>query len=192
MFKALKRFIKCVFWLGVALAAAFAAWLAAYGWLAMPVAAPLQFSLKHGSSLRSAARQMNEAGVLTTPLQFELLARLSGHAAHVQAGNYEIRGAVNPYKLLQMITSGVHGQDQLTVVEGWTFGQLRAALDAHPALKHETTGVTEAELSTRLGIAEPSPEGWFLPDTYYFPNGASDTALLQRAHRAMQVQLDAM
>ena len=192
MLKALKRFFIRLLWLSLALAVAFFAWLIGYSLLETNIAAPLQFSLKEGSSLRSAARQMSEAGVLASPWQFEALGRLSQHATHVQAGNYEVRGAVSPYKLLQMITSGVRGQDQLTVVEGWTFNQLRAAMDEHAALKHDTRGISEAELLARLRIAEPSAEGWFLPDTYFFPNGASDVALLQRAHRAMRAQLDAL
>jgi UPF0755 protein len=190
MLKAIKRWLKRIFWLGVLLLAGFIAWLAGYGWSNMTLATPLQFSLKHGSSLRSAARQMHEAGALGSPWQFEVLARLSGHASHVQAGNYEIRGALSPYALLEMITSGVRGQDQITIVEGWTVSQLRAALDAHPALKHETRGAADTELIARLGISQPSAEGWFFPDTYYFPNGASDTALMRRAYRAMQTQLD--
>ena len=192
MLKTLKLFLKRLFWLGLALTVAFFAWLIGYGLLETTFVAPLQFSLKEGSSLRSAARQMNEAGVLASPWQFEVLGRLSQHATHVQAGNYEVRDAISPYKLLQMITSGVRGQDKLTVVEGWTFNQLREAMDAHPALKHDTRGVAETELIARLEITERSAEGWFLPDTYFFPNGASDLALLQRAHRAMRTQLDAL
>jgi UPF0755 protein len=156
------------------------------------VATPLHFTLKQGSSLRSAARQMQDARVISSPWQFEVLGRLSGHATRVQAGNYEVRGDLSPLKLLQIITSGARGQDQLTIVEGWTLLQLRAALDAHPALKHETAGISDADLAGKLGIRESSAEGWFLPDTYFFPNGAGDTALLQRAHRAMRTQLDAL
>ena len=192
MLKTLKLFLKRLFWPSLALTVAFFAWLIGYGLLETTFVAPLQFSLKEGSSLRSAARQMNEAGVLASPWQFEALGRLSQHATHVQAGNYEVRDAISPYKLLQMITSGVRGQDKLTVVEGWTFNQLREAMDAHPALKHDTRGVAETELIARLEITERSAEGWFLPDTYFFPNGASDFALLQRAHRAMRTQLDAL
>ena len=192
MLKTLKLFFKRLFWLGLALTVAFFAWLIGYGLLETTFVAPLQFSLKEGSSLRSAARQMNEAGVLASPWQFEVLGRLSQHATHVQAGNYEVRDAISPYKLLQMITSGVRGQDKLTVVEGWTFNQLREAIDAHPALKHDTRGVAETELIARLEITERSAEGWFLPDTYFFPNGASDLALLQRAHGAMRTQLDVL
>jgi UPF0755 protein len=158
----------------------------------MTTATPVQFSLKQGSSLRSAARQMQDAGVMATPWQFEVLARLYGHANRVQAGNYEIRAPLSTFALLDMITSGARGQDQITIVEGWTFAQMRAVLDAHRALKHETSGASEADLIARLGIAASSAEGWFFPDTYYFPNGSSDTALMRRAHRAMQTQLDAL
>ena len=63
MLKALKRFFKRLFWLSRALAVAFVAWLIGYGWLETLLSpTPLQFSLKEGSSLRSAARQMNAAG----------------------------------------------------------------------------------------------------------------------------------
>lgn len=192
MLKAIKRFFKRAFWLGVLLVAAFGAWLAFYGWTEMSIASPLQFSLKEGSSLRSAARQMQAAGALNSPWQFEVLARLSGHAGRVQAGNYEVRSALSPFALLEMITSGAHGLDKITVVEGWTFSQMRAALDAHPALKHNTRGASEAELIALLGIPHPAAEGWFFPDTYFFPNGGSDAALMQRAYRAMQNQLNTL
>ena len=192
MLRAIKRWLKRLFWLGALLIAAFVAWVVVYGGYETQFATPLQFSLKQGSGLRSAARQMQAAGVLATPWQFEILARLSGHAGHVQAGNYEVRGALSPFALLEMVTSGGQGQDKITVVEGWTFSQMRAALDAHPALKHDTQGVAEADLIARLGIAYSSAEGWFYPNTYFFPNGASDAALMQRAYRAMQTQLDTL
>jgi len=69
---------------------------------------------------------------------------------------------------------------------------VRAALDAHPAIKHDTQGVAEADIIARLGISRPSVEGWFFPDTYNFVNNTSDVELLQRAYRAMQSQLDAL
>ena len=44
----------------------------------------------------------------------------------------------------------------------------------------------------RLGIPQASAEGLFFPDTYYFANGISDVSIMQRAYRAMQVQLDSV
>ncbi len=185
MLKALKR----LFVLALLMVLATGGWLLGYGKYEKTLAAPRQFTLKQGSSLRGAARQMSDAGVLAFPSSFEILGRLSGHASRIQAGNYEVTGAVSPLGLLDMITSGAHGQDKLAIIEGWTLGQLRAALNEHPALKHDTVGIADAAFAQRLGIAQSSAEGWFLPDTYFFPSGASDLSVLQRAHRAMENQL---
>ena len=113
-------------------------------------------------------------------------------ASRIQAGNYEIGGAITPVALLRKITSGDHSLDRITFVEGWTLGQVRAALDSHAAVKHDTQGVAEDEIVKRLGIPHASAEGVFFPDTYFFTNGSSDTVILRRAYRAMQVQLDAL
>src|SRR5262245_36655345 len=100
-----------VFWiLGVSLAA-FVGWLFVYSFSDIEIArAPLQFSVKQGSSLRSVTRQMQAAGVLPSPWQFEILARLHGDAARIQAGNYELGGNITPYMLLRKITSADHTQ----------------------------------------------------------------------------------
>jgi UPF0755 protein len=192
MRKTAKRWLKRILWLGVMLLAACAAWFVGYGFTDLAIGKPLQFSVKHGSSLRSAARQMQAAGVIHSPRQFELLARIFGDANRVQAGNYEIGGPLTPFALLRKMTSGDRSQDQITFVEGWTFGQMRALLDAHAAVRHDTQGITESEIVTRLGISHASAEGLFFPDTYYFTNGTSDAAILQRAYRTMQSQLDSL
>ena len=181
-----------VIWLGGALLAAFAAWFLVYGYTEITIGKPLQFSLKHGSSLRGAAQQMQAAGALRSPRQFELLARIYGVSNRIQAGNYELGGAITPVALLRKITSGDRTQDRITFVEGWTLAQVRAALDSHTAIRHDTQGIVESDIVKRLGIPHASAEGLFFPDTYYFANGTSDVAILQRAYRAMQVQLDSV
>lgn len=152
---------------------------------------PLQFSLKAGSSLKSAAQQMAEAGVLHRPEAFVILARVLGEAAHIKAGNYEVDPGLTPYALLRKITRGDYTLVAITFPEGWTFRQMRTALDDHPALKHETGGLRDAEILQRLSMKEPSLEGWFFPDTYHFSHGTSDLAILRRAYRLMQAQLAA-
>lgn len=168
----------------------------AFGWFAYyaysdlkPAQAPQQFSLKAGSSLKSAAQQMADAGMLGEPALFVIFARLLGKATSIKAGNYEVNRPVTPLELLRKITEGDYTQDVITFVEGWTFRQIRKALDEHPALRHDTQGLSDAELLRRLELGEPSPEGWFFPDTYHFSRGSSDLALLRRAHRLMRASL---
>lgn len=154
-----------------------------------PVQSPLQFSLKKGSSLRGAAQQMADAGVLAKPIVFVFFARLMGKAASIKAGNYEVERPLTPLSLLRKITEGDYTEDVITVVEGWTFQQMRKALDEHPAIRHDTGGLTNEEILRRLEISEPSPEGWFFPDTYHFSKGSSDLSIMQRAHRLMRSAL---
>ena len=188
MLKAIKRLL----WVGALLVAAFAAWFIAFAWSDLPIKPPTQFSIKQGSSLRSAAHQMEDAGVLDSPWRFEMLARIVGDASRVQAGNYELIGSLTPFALLGILTSRGHSQDKLTLIDGWTFSQLRAALDAHPAVRHDTHGIPESEIVSRLGISSASAEGWFFPDTYFFVNNTSDVELMNRAYRAMRSQLDTL
>jgi UPF0755 protein len=183
--------LKVLVRLAVAAGVSFALWMLIYANFPARLGAdPIQFSVKQGSSLRSAAAQMDTAGILGTPRQFELLARLLGEASRVQAGNYEVGGTLTHLALLRKITSGEHGQDKITFVEGATFVQIRAALGAHPAVKHNTDGMNDSAVLRALAIQYPSGEGLFFPDTYYFSNGTSDLAILKRAHRMMLAQLE--
>lgn len=152
---------------------------------------PLQFDLRAGSSLRSAAKQMKRAGVLRHARPFIVMARLLGEAGNVKAGNYEINEPLTHYRLLQKITAGEVTQAAITLVEGWTFRQIRAALDQHPGITHATKGLTDGDILRRLKVEHPSPEGLFFPDTYHFATGSTDLRVLRRAYRLMQSHLAA-
>jgi UPF0755 protein len=152
---------------------------------------PIQFNVKPGSSLRSAAQQMEQAGVLRDSAGFVLMARLLGEAGNIKAGNYEIQAPVTPYRLLQKVTAGEVAQASVTFVEGWTFKQIRKALDEHPSITHRTSELSDTDILERLGMAEASPEGLFFPDTYHFGIGNSDLTILRHAYRLMQSHLNA-
>jgi UPF0755 protein len=68
---------------------------------------------------------------------------------------------------------------------------MRGALNAHPALRHDTPALSDSEILARLNIFEPAAEGWFFPNTYHFSNGTSDLAILRRAHQLMRSHLQA-
>ena len=156
--------------------------------LQLPVT-PFEFDLKQGSSLKSVAREMKQAGLLGQDWPFVWLARLSGKSAQLKAGHYSLDHAVSPQELLEVITKGEVIQSQTSIIEGWTFKQLRAALDASPDLAHDTLSLTDAEILQRIGATESHPEGLFFPDTYKFAAGSSDLAILRSAYHAMQQRL---
>ena len=79
----------------------------------------------------------------------------------------------------------------MTLVEGWNFRQVRAALLKEEVLKPDTKGLTDEALMNLLGRAGQHPEGRFFPDTYTYAKGSSDVAVLRRALRAMDKRLAA-
>lgn len=152
---------------------------------------PVQFDLRAGSSLRAAAQHLERAGVLRQAGLFVAMARLFGESGNIKAGNYQLDAPVSPYELLRRITRGDVSLSTITFIEGWNFRQMRRALDAHPEVKHDTSGMEDSEILRRLSISAPSPEGLFFPDTYHFSIGSSDFLILRRAYNRMQAQLAA-
>jgi UPF0755 protein len=179
--------------LGLMLAAAllFSGWM---GYFAVtPVAlkiSPLDFTITAGSPLRSAARQIEQAGLSMPAWQFSLLGRFLGKAADIKAGSYVVMQGITPLQLLEKLTRGDVTQAEVVFPEGWTFRQMRTALDAHPDIRHDTNGWSDHQVLDRLGIEKPA-EGRFFPDTYLFAKGSSDLDILRRAHRQMSMTLQA-
>lgn len=166
------------------------AWLGYYAVTPQPLPqAPLEFELKHGSTLKGVAKQLTATGVLSEPWNFVVMARLLGKAGSIKAGNYQLESSLTPLQLLRKITEGDVSQSKITFIEGWNIYQVRSALDAHPSLRHDTKGLDERELLKLVDAQENTLEGLIFPDTYYFSNGMSDTAIMQRAYRIMQQKL---
>lgn len=150
---------------------------------------PVEFSIEHGSSLKIVARQMQQAGVLPNEWAFVWLARMMGKSAQIKAGNYELVNEVTMLDLLAIVTKGQATQSEFRIIEGWTFNQFRAALNANPAIRHDSVIFSEAEILHRIGAEVEYAEGQFFPDTYYFVKGSSDIALFKRAYQTMQKHL---
>ncbi len=186
----MRSFLKLLFLLGILLAALI---VAGAWWANSPIAlrdATVDFRVAPKSTLRSAVAQMQEAGVGVNADLLALLARWRGVATGIKAGSYSVRQGVTPEELLAKLARGDVTQGESLLVEGWTFRQWRARLDQHPDLKHDTAGLPEAEIASRLGIDGAHIDGWLLPDTYLFDKQSSDLELLARAHRAMRKKLD--
>lgn len=149
----------------------------------------VDFTIPAGASPRQSARLVQAAGIGVAPEFLYWLARLSGRASLIKAGSYEVSPGTSAWHLLRKLTDGDVSQGELSVIEGWSFRQLRSALDAAPDLRHDSAGLADAEIAKALGIGSEQLEGLFLPDKYFFDKHSSDLALLARAYRAGQASL---
>lgn len=185
---ALKKFIVLVLLLALS-ASAFVVY-----WAREPLTAansdPIEFTIKAGSSVRSAARQMRDAGVPTTPELIELLARALGKAVAIKAGSYQLHPGSTPLQLLDMLVRGDTIQESLTIIEGWTFAQMRAEVARHKQLIPDSASLSEQEFMAKIAPGYDKAEGLFYPDTYLFARGSSDLLIYQQAHAQMKKVLE--
>lgn len=147
------------------------------------------FTVEKGASLQGIARRLGERGILERPRYLVLLGRLAGNAQQIQAGEYHIAPGTTPAQFLDAMVRGQVIQYALTLVEGWNFREVMAAVSASEHLEHTLSGASPEEIMTAIGRSGEHPEGRFFPDTYHFPRGLSDREFLQRAYEAMEEHL---
>jgi len=151
---------------------------------------PVEVVIKPNSGVASVGRQLQRGGVGMDSRLFQLLVRLTGHGPDLKAGGYTFEAGITPLGVVGKLARGEVTHYVVTVIEGWEFRKMRAAVDASPALRHDTQGMSDAELMKAIGAAEAAPEGLFFPDTYLFARGSSDIELYRHAYKAMQRRLN--
>ena len=167
-------------------------------WLHEPIALRLQpgnavvdLTIEHGSTADGVAETVVASGADVPLLLLQAWFRFSGQARLIKAGSYELVPGTSPRTLLSMLVRGEETLKSVTLVEGWNFSQVRAALQKAEQLTPETIGQTPEMIMKHLGRPDVHPEGRFFPDTYTYAKGSSDLAVLRRAARAMDKQLTA-
>ncbi len=151
----------------------------------------VELEIEPGSSGDKVAETVVASGVDTPRLLLQAWFRFSGQARFIKAGSYEIMPGTTPRKLLAMLVRGEETVRSFTLVEGWNFRQVRAALQKAEQLTPDSVGLTPDVIMQKIGKPGLHPEGRFFPDTYSYSKGSSDLALLRRAARAMDRRLDA-
>lgn len=144
--------------------------------------------LAPGSRLRDVLEQMRADGLFThhrQSLYLELWARATGEAARIKAGEYALDPGLSSLDLLALMVGGKTVLHELRLIEGIRFDQALQLVAGHAQLVH-TLGDLRAE-TVMAAIGQPGvhPEGRFFPDTYRFPKGTTDVAILRQAYTAM-------
>ena len=187
-----RRYIIAAALIGIALAGAGLTALQLERFLNTPVdvaADGFEFDIEPGSSFGAVSNELHALGIVAKPRLFRAYARWTGDAGRIHAGHYRIEPGTTPAGLLRQFTSGAVQLYAFTIVEGWNQWELLAALHASPEIDATLTTEDWPAFLESLGAEVSHPEGLFLPETYRFPRGATDRAVLGQAYAMMQAVL---
>ena len=150
----------------------------------------LQLVVRPGATVRAVLADLEGLGAITDRRAIEVQLKVRG-SPQIKTGKYEIAAQASPEQILRQLAEGRVLLESLTVVEGWTFTDMRRVVEAHPGVKGTLEGKSIAEFMAAIGHPGEHPEGRFFPDTYRFAEGTTDRDLYVLAYRKMAEALQA-
>jgi UPF0755 protein len=154
------------------------------------IAEAVIYKVQPGASIHAIVSDLHQSGVISQPSFFLLLAYGTGTASHLKTGEYCFPKGSNSLTVLRILREGKPLMRYFTIVEGWTFKQLRSALMASPYIVSTLTD--DPNTWETLSIKQKSNldlEGLFFPATYDFTTGTTDVTILNRASKLMEKKL---
>ncbi len=147
----------------------------------MALADTQEFEVPPGATLAWVADKLADRGLLVSPSFLVLYTRLGRLAHQLKAGRYQLTPGMSVRQAIERFNRGQVIQRMFTIVEGWRFTELLAALRSSEVVKWTLDGLSNKAILESLGRPGDQPEGLFYADTYYFPDGTTDRQILRRA-----------
>lgn len=154
-----------------------------------PAPQALRVTVAPGLSVRGVLGRLQGAGALQCAWCTQLYLRLTGRTLTIKAGDYEVDAHASASDVIEMLEEGRVILEQLTVVEGTRFSDLRHALAEDTHVHSLLRGRSDAEVMAAIGHPGEQPEGRFFPDTYRFASGTTDVEILKLAYSSMREAL---
>jgi UPF0755 protein len=158
--------------------------------VAGPHAQPVQLQVKPGASVRGVLAELDSLGAIADRRSVEMRLRVRGWP-RIKVGRYEIPAHATPGQIVEQLQAGRVVLETLTVIEGWTFADMRRAIEQHPQIKLTLRGSDVAGIMAAIGHEGENPEGRFFPDTYRFAAGTTDREIYSLAYRKLAETLAA-
>ena len=143
--------------------------------------ARLDLVVESGASAQSVIDQLAGAGVLDSGSLLRNYMRYRGLDVGIQAGSYEVTGAMTIRELASTLQTARPPEVVLTIVEGWRLEQIAEAIDRANldySGQEFLAAVNTPEMDHELVTGTDALEGFLFPDTYRLePNGSPQTLI---------------
>lgn len=152
-----------------------------------------EFDVPQGASLRAVLRDLEERELIRSAQRLEWYLRCCWRGdmgKGIKAGRYRFLPGEHPLVILRNMVDGKVVTEQVTILEGWTFAQMRRQLARARELRQTITDYTDEDIMRELGVPDVPAEGRFAPDTYvYAPGVTTDMQIIRLAYEAQRRNL---
>ncbi|MCS6893563.1 MAG: endolytic transglycosylase MltG [Deltaproteobacteria bacterium] len=150
--------------------------------------------IPRGTTSSKIAELLKQEGVIRSQLGFELIVKLKGLEAKMQAGEYKFSTDLTPLEVLRKIVTGDNVKREVKILPCAKLQDLLDAIVRSGLANYEEveTSAFEPSIFRKFRIPYPSLEGYAIPDTYFFsrPISASEIfeSLLTRLFRELEMR----
>ena len=157
----------------------------------LPIESEQVITVPAGSSFQQVMRRFEASGWIKNADLLRLYTRMHPQITAIRAGEYAIKPGSSLLDVIDQMNRGDVIRYYFTLIEGHTFNQIRAGLEADERIESTLSGLSETEIMAMLGAEADQPaEGLFLAETYQFQRGAKDIDILRRAHNDLNAFLE--
>ena len=180
-----RKIIIIIFLLLVFFMAMAGGWFASYYWTSAPKQseASAVVLIPPGSSVKDIAGILARAGLINDDFRFLVLAKISGLAPKLPAGEFSLPTGVRPITVLQQLAIATPVLHSFTVPEGWNISEIASFLNQNgfcPGDEFERLS-RDTEFIDSLGLGGMKTlEGYLFPDTYFISRDDFDAARIIR------------
>jgi len=136
----------------------------------------------NGTTPTGTLKRLEADGLIKDAFWLRIYWRFNLADQPLHSGEYRMVPGMTMEALIGVWKRGDVVQYSVTLVEGWNFRQVRAALAKDEKLQQTLAGLSDSQVMDRLGHSGVFPEGRFFPDTYRFVRGTTDADLLKKAY----------
>lgn len=144
-----------------------------------------------GDTLFSIIQHFEQEERISKSWPYLAYAKFRGLGDHIRFGEYRFNEPISIGEFISKLTAGARQhQYRITILEGWTFRDMRRQINNAEKLQSITADWDEQRIMSQIGVPHVHPEGQFYPDTYFYHKGQTDLELYKTAYRQMQRHLD--
>lgn len=129
--------------------------------------------IRRGATLRGVANKLVSEKIISSPMVFEVAARLGGAAKKIHAGEFLLQRSSSINEIIKQLTYGKTILRPVTIPEGLTIREIGRKLENMGFATEESfiAATYDKKLLASFNIPAESMEGYLFPETYHFPKG---------------------